>query len=79
MLTVKGLMEVPMVKIILIIVGTAVPAFGAGLWTQATLAEHQHVGTRVVVSTPSTLSPSEMHRNVKLDDVPVQYMQGDFN
>ena len=39
-LTVKGLMEVPMVKIILILVGTtAVPTFGAGIWTLCTLSK----------------------------------------
>jgi hypothetical protein len=64
-----------MVKISLIVVATAVPAFGAGAWTAATLAEHQ---TRVV-SAPSTISPSEIHLKVKPDDLPVQYMQGDFN
>jgi hypothetical protein len=34
-----------MVKIILIVVATAVPAFGAGIWT-ATLVEHQRTETR---------------------------------
>jgi hypothetical protein len=71
-------MEVPMVKIILIVVATAIPAFGAGIWTEAAVAEHQRTETRVVSST-STISPSEMHRRVKPDDLPVQYMQGDFN
>ena len=66
-----------MVKIILTVVATAVPAFGAGIWA-ATLAEHQHPEVRVV-NAPSTISPSEMHRNVKPDDLSVQYMQGDFN
>ena len=66
-----------MVKIILIVVATAVPAFGAGIWT-ATLVEHQRTETGVV-STSSTISPSEMHRKVKPDDLPIQYMQGDFN
>ena len=67
-----------MVKIIVIVVATAVPAFGAGVWTQATLAEHQRTQTRVV-GIASTISPSEMHRRLKPDDLPVQYMQGDFN
>jgi hypothetical protein len=71
-------MEVPMVKLFLIVIGTAAPAFGAGIWTQETLAEHQRTVTRVV-SAPSTLSPFEMHRQVNPDDLPVQYMQGDFN
>jgi hypothetical protein len=30
-------------------------------------------------STPSTISPYEMHLKVKPHDLPVQYMQGDFN
>ena len=67
-----------MVKTILIVAATAVPAFGAGFWTEATMAGHQRTETRVV-SIPSTISPSEMHRKVKPDDLPVQYMQGDFN
>ena len=70
-------MGVPMVKSILIVVATAVPAFGAGIWT-ATQVYHQRNETGVV-STPSTISPSEMHRKVKPDDLSVQYMQGDFN
>ena len=67
-----------MVKTTLIVVATAIPAFGAGFWTEATLAEHQRTETKVV-GIPSTISPSEMHRRVKPDDLPVQYMQGDFN
>jgi len=67
-----------MVKIILVAAATAVPAFAAGIWTQATLAEHQRPQTRVL-SIPSTISPFEMHRKVRPDDLPVQYMQGDFN
>jgi hypothetical protein len=67
-----------MVRIIVIVVATAVPAFGAGVWTQATRAEHQRTQTRVV-GMASTISPSELHRKVKADDLPVQYMQGDFN
>jgi len=66
-----------MVKTTLIVVATAIPAFGAGFWTEATLAEHQRTETKVV-GIPSTISPSEMHRRVK-SDLPVQYMQGDFN
>jgi hypothetical protein len=67
-----------MVRIIVIASATALPAFGVGVWTQATQAAHQRTQTRVV-SIPSTISPSEMHRRVKPDDLPVQYMQGDFN
>jgi len=43
----------------------------------ANAAERQRPETRVV-STPSTISPSEMHLKVKPQDLPVQYMQGDF-
>ena len=67
-----------MVRMIVIAVATALPAFGVGVWTQATLAEHQRPQTRVL-SIPSTISPFEMHRKVRPDDLPVQYMQGDFN
>jgi len=67
-----------MIKIVVIVVATAVPAFGVGFWTEATLTEHQRTQTRVV-GIPSTISPSEMHLKVKSDDLPVQYMQGDFN
>jgi hypothetical protein len=70
-------MEVLMLKIIFIMVATAVPAFGAGIWT-ATLAEHQRTKTGVVGAL-STISPSQMHREVKPGDLAVQYMQGDFN
>jgi hypothetical protein len=71
-------MEVPMVKTTLIVVATAIPAFGAGFWTESTLAKHQRTETRVV-GTPSTISPSELHRKVKPADLPVQYVEGDFN
>ena len=53
-------------------------AYGAGFWTEATLAEHQRTETRVVSPT-STISPFEMHRKVKPHNLSVQYMQGDFN
>jgi len=33
-------MEVPMIRIILVVVATAVPAVAAGIWTEATLVEH---------------------------------------
>jgi hypothetical protein len=51
-----------MAKIILILVATAVPAFAAGVWTQATLARRHAAEGKV-----------------KPDDLPVQYMNGDFN
>jgi hypothetical protein len=40
-------MEVPMVKAILVVAAKTVPAFKAGLWTDATLGEHQRFHTRV--------------------------------
>ena len=67
-----------MVKATLIVVATAIPAFGAGFWTESDAHEHQRTETKVV-SPALTISPSEMHRKVKPDDLPVQYMQGDFN
>jgi hypothetical protein len=70
-------MEVPMVKTTLI-VATAIAAFGAGYWTRATVAEQQRTEAGVVSPT-LTISPSEVHRKVKPDDFPIQYMQGDFN
>jgi hypothetical protein len=67
-----------MVKLVLIVAATAVFAFAAGIWAEAALVEHPRTETRVV-SIPSTILPSEMHRMVKPDDLPVQYMRGDFN
>jgi len=67
-----------MVKLVLIAAATAVFAFAAGIWAEAALVENPRTETGVV-SIPSTISPSEMHRGVKADDFPVQYMQGDFN
>ena len=64
-------------KIILVVVATAVPAFVAGVWTQTSLAERHRPEIRT--SSASTISPSEIHREVKPGDLPVQYMQGDFN
>ena len=65
-----------MVKIILILVATAVPAFAAGVWTQAKLAR-RHAAAEVIPA--ATISPYDMHLKVKPDDIPVQYMNGDFN
>ena len=67
-----------MLKTTLIVVATAILAYGGGFWTEATLAEHQRTETRVVSPT-STISPFEMHRKVKPHNLSVQYMQGDFN
>jgi hypothetical protein len=65
-------------KIILLVVATAVAAFAAGVWTQASMAERNGPEMRTS-STPFTISPLEMHRKVKPGDLSVQSMQGDFN
>ena len=67
-----------MTKFVLAVVLTAIPAFAAGVWTQATLAQH-HATESIRTNDLVTISPSEMQRKVKPDDLPVQYMQGDFN
>ena len=67
-----------MVRLVLISAATAVSAFAVGIWAEAALVEHPRTKTRVV-SIPSTISPSEMHRRVEPDDLPVQYMQSDYN
>jgi len=67
-----------MMKSILAVVATAVLAFAAGVWTQDTLAGRHQIETRAN-SIQSTISPFEMHRKLNPDDLPVQYMQGDFN
>jgi hypothetical protein len=81
-------MEVRMLKMILIVAATAVPAFAAGIWAESTMARHQSAEANAVstpstetsaTSTPSTISPYEMHLKVKPHDLPVQYMQGDYN
>jgi hypothetical protein len=67
-----------MLKIILALVATAVLAFATGIWTQDTLAGRRHSETRAA-NVQSTISPTEMHRNLKPGDLPAQYMQADFN
>jgi len=66
-----------MMKVILAAVGTAVIAFPAGMWAAATMAP-QHL-TETGIANAQTISPFEMQRNVKPDDLPIQYMKGDFN
>ena len=66
-----------MVKIIPVVIATAIAGFGAGVWTQGKLAGAPVTGT--AATTASTISPLEMQRAVKPSDLPVQYMQGDFN
>ena len=67
-----------MVKLVLIVAATADFTFAAGIWAEAALVDHQRTETKVV-SIPSTISPSELHHKVKPFDLPVQYMEGDFN
>jgi hypothetical protein len=61
-----------MLKIILVVAATAVPAFGAGIWTASTMA-HEHSIEANVTAASSTISPYEM----QLADLPVQYTEGD--
>jgi hypothetical protein len=77
-----------MLKMILIVAVTAVLGFAAGIWTETTMARHHPAEANAVISrstetgatsTPSTISPYEMHLKVKPHDLPVQYMQGDYN
>ena len=65
-----------MVKIIPVVVATAIASFAAGVWTQGKLAAP---ATATAATTASTISPFEMQLSVKPRDLPVQYMQGDFN
>jgi hypothetical protein len=62
-----------MIKITLVGIAVAVVSFSAGIWTRETLFERP----ALAAGNLSTISPSEMHRNLKSDDVPVQYMKGD--
>jgi len=64
-----------MMKIILVALPTAILAFGAGVWAEG----GRHPKQAVAASAPLTISPLEMQRNMKPDDMPVQYMKGDFN
>jgi hypothetical protein len=68
-----------MLKVILAVVGTALLAFPAGMWAQATIGGGSNPSVVSAASTPSTISPSELQSKVKPDDLPVQYMKGDFN
>jgi hypothetical protein len=67
-----------MLKLILAVVLTAVLAFATGIWTQDTLAGRRHSEIRAA-TVPLTISPTEMHRTLTPGDLPVQYMQADFN
>ena len=65
-----------MLKIILVVAATAVPAFGAGIWTASTMA-HEHSIEANVTAASSIISPYEMQFKVKPADLPVQYTEGD--
>ena len=67
-----------MLKMALIVGATAVLAFVAGIWTASTMARPRPAEANAVIS-PTTISPYDMQLNVKPHDLPVQYMQGDFN
>ena len=62
-----------MTKFVLVVVLTAIPAFAAGMWTQATVAGHQATES-IAANNLSTVSPYEMQLKVKPDDLPAQYM-----
>ena len=62
-----------MIKITLVGIVVAVVGFAAGIWTRETFFQWP----ALTAGNVSTISPSEMHRNLKSDDVPVQYMKGD--
>ena len=64
-----------MMKIILVALPTAILAFAAGVWAEGVV----HPKQAVAADAPLTISPLEMQRNMKPDDLPVQYMKGDFN
>jgi len=65
-----------MFKMILVAAGAVVLGFASGFWTKSTLANHPDVAPLSVGPTLS-LSPLEMHLQVKPADIPVQYMRGD--
>jgi hypothetical protein len=62
-----------MLKMILIVVVTALLAFAAGVWTKSTV-----LATGAATSDPATLSPSEMHLRVNPQDLPIQRVD-DYN
>ena len=65
-----------MMKIFIVALPTAVLAFAAGVWTGGVL----HPKQAVAADAPLTIWPLEMQRNMKTEDLPVQYMKGgDFN
>jgi hypothetical protein len=67
-----------MLKMIFVVAATALPAFGAGVWAGSIAAPYRSVAINGT-TTPSTISPYEMQLKLKPHDLPVQYMEGDFN
>ena len=65
-----------MLKMILVVAATAVPAFGAGVWMGSTAAPNRSVAINGT-TTPSTISPYEMQLKMRPDDLPIQYVKGD--
>jgi hypothetical protein len=62
-----------MLKIVLVVVVTALLAFAAGVWTKSTV-----LATGAATLGPATLSPSEMHLRVNPQDLPIQRVD-DYN
>ncbi len=58
-----------MLKLIIIVVATAILAFAAGVWTKSTV-----LATNALQPTSSTLSPAEMQLRVNPRDLPVQHV-----
>jgi hypothetical protein len=56
-----------MLKMILVVVATAILAFAAGVWTKSTV-----LATGALAPAPATLSPAEMHLKVQPSDLPLQ-------
>jgi hypothetical protein len=62
-----------MLKIVLVVVVTALLAFAAGVWTKSTV-----LATGAATPGAATLSPSEMHLRVNPQDLPIQRVD-DYN
>ena len=67
-------LEADMLKTILVVAATAVPAFGAGVWTGSTVAPNRSVEANGALQ-PRQQSPlTKMHPKVKPDDLPAEYV-----
>jgi hypothetical protein len=58
-----------MLKMIYIVVVTAILAFAAGLWTKSTV-----LAVSSLEPTRTTISPAAMHLKVNPSDLPIQYV-----